>query len=319
MSFQEPLFLLGLLLVPAAAGLYLLGERGRGRAAQRFASDALTPSVAPVRPGFRRHAPLLLYALALTALIVALAKPEATVAVSEERAAVVLATDTSGSMAATDVEPTRMQAVRTAALEFLDRAPSDLRVGTVVFNHKVLRIEPPSTDRATAREVTERLKPSGGTATGEALASSLAVLERARGTARPRPPAAVILISDGASTHGRDPIPLARRAKRLKIPVYTVSLGTDEGTIQVPDREGTLQTRPVPPDRETMRAIARITGGRTFNASDGDEVSKVYQRLGSQVAKRDEPRQVTAAFAGGAALLLLAGGLLSLRWFGRLP
>ncbi|HEY6781453.1 MAG TPA: VWA domain-containing protein [Thermoleophilaceae bacterium] len=319
MSFQQPLFLLLLLLVPVAAGLYLLGERGRGRAAQRFAYARLTPSVAPSRPGFRRHAPMLLYALALIALTVALAKPEATVAVSEERAAVVLATDTSGSMAATDVAPTRMQAVRKAALEFLDRAPDDLRVGTVVFNHEVRRIEPPSTDREPSRAVTEALRPSGGTATGEALASSLAVLERARGSARPRPPAAVILISDGASTHGRDPIPLARRAKRLKIPVYTVALGTDEGTIQVPDRDGTLQTRPVPPDRATMRAIARITGGKTFNASDGNEVSDVYKRLGSQVAKKDEQRQVTAAFAGGAAILLLAGGLLSLAWFGRLP
>ncbi len=319
MSFQEPLFLLLLLLLPAVVGLYLLGERGRGRAAERFASPTLTAAVAPRRPGFRRHAPMLLYALALAALTLALARPEATVAVSEERAAVVLATDTSGSMAARDVAPTRMQAVREAALDFLDRAPEGLRVGTVVFNHRVQRIEPPTTDREPARKVTERLHPSGGTATGEALASSLAVLERARGSTRPRPPAAVILISDGASTHGRDPIPLARHARHLRIPVYTVALGTDAGTIEVPDRNGALQQRPVPPDRATMREIARITRGKTFNASDGDEVSEVYKRLGSQVAKRDEQRQVTAAFAGGAALLLLAGGLMSLRWFGRLP
>jgi Ca-activated chloride channel family protein len=319
MSFQQPLFLLLLLLLPAVVGLYLLGERGRGRAAERFSSPKLTASVAPLRPGPRRHAPMLLYGLALAALTLALARPEATVAVSEERAAVVLATDTSGSMAAHDVPPSRIEAVRKAALDFLDRAPKDLRVGTVVFNHQVRRIEPPSTDREAVRKVTEALRPSGGTATGEALASSLAVLERARGRTRPRPPAAVILISDGASTHGRDPIPLARRAKRLKIPIYTVALGTDEGTIEVRDRNGILQQRAVPPDRATMRAIAKITKGRTFNASEGNEVSDVYKRLGSQVAKKDEQRQVTAAFAGGAAILLLAGGLLSLGWFGRLP
>jgi Ca-activated chloride channel homolog len=319
MSFQAPLFLLLLLLAPAFAALYMLGERRRERAAERFASARLTPSVAPRRPGFRRHAPVLLYGLALAALTLALARPEATVAVAEERAAVVLATDTSGSMAATDVEPSRMQAVRDAALDFLDRAPDDLRVGGVVFNNRVQRIESPRTERDPLREVTERLQPSGGTATGEALASSLAVLDRARGRSKPPSPAAVILISDGASTHGRDPIPLARRAKRLKIPVYTVALGTDQGTIQVRGPNGEQELRPVPPDRETMRQIARISGGRTFSATDGGEVSEVYERLGSQVAKHDEPRQVTAAFAGGAALLLLAGGLLSLRWFGRLP
>ncbi len=182
-----------------------------------------------------------------------------------------------------------MQAVRTAALEFLDRAPNDLRVGTVVFNHEVRRIEPPSTDRAPARAVTERLQPSGGTATGEALASSLAVLERARGSAKPRPPAAVILISDGASTHGRDPIPLARRAKRLKIPVYTVALGTDQGTIQVPGRDGTPQTSDgAARSRRRCSEIARITGGRTFNASDGNEVSDGLRA--ARLAGRQEGR-----------------------------
>jgi Ca-activated chloride channel family protein len=262
---------------------------------------------------------VLLYGFALAALTLALARPEATIAVAEERAAVVLATDTSGSMAATDVQPSRMQAVRDAALEFLDRAPDDLRVGGVAFNHRVRRIEAPRTEREPLRELSERLEPSGGTATGEALASSLAVLERARGASKPPSPAAVILISDGASTHGRDPIPLARRAKRLKIPIYTVALGTDEGVIEVRGPNGERELRPVPPDRETMLRIARISKGRSFSASDGDEVSAVYERLGSRVAKHDERRQVTAAFAGGAALLLLAGGLLSLRWFSRLP
>jgi Ca-activated chloride channel family protein len=129
----------------------------------------------------------------------------------------------------------------------------------------------------------------------------------------------VILISDGASTHGRQPLPLAQRARKLKIPVYTVALGTDEGTIEVRGPDGTTRTESVPPDRDTMREIARITRGRMFEATDGDEVSGVYERLGSQVAMRDEQREVTAAFAGGGAVLLLIGGLLSLRWFGRLP
>lgn len=319
MSFQAPWFLLLLALVPLAAVLYLAGERSRARRAGGFASAALMPAVAPVRPGFRRHMPMLVYAFALAALAIALARPEATVAVPEERAAVVLTTDTSGSMESTDVAPSRMEAVRKAAIDFLDRAPKGLRVGTVAFNHRVRRIEAPTTDRAPVRAVTEDLQPRGGTATGEALTASLAVLEQARGKTKPKPPAAIILISDGASTHGRPPLPVAQRAKKLKIPIYTVALGTDEGTIEVKRKDGTTEQKAVPPDRATMQQIAEISGGKTFNATDGDEVSGVYEKLGSQVAMRDEKRQITAGFAGGAAVLLLLGGLMSLRWFGRLP
>jgi Ca-activated chloride channel family protein len=213
-----------------------------------------------------------------------------------------------------------MAAVRRAALGLLDDAPAQLRVGVVAFNHSVRSIEPPRADRSDTRELLQRLQPSGGTATGEGLAAAVAMLRRdgSRSGGR-RPPAAVILLSDGASTHGRDPIPVAREAARLRIPVYTVALGTDAGTIEVESPDGNTVTRSVPPDRETMRRIATISGARTFSADREDQLSAVYERLGSQVATREEKREVTAAFAAGAVLLLLAGGAASLRWFGRLP
>jgi Ca-activated chloride channel homolog len=318
-SFQAPWFLLLLLALPLAIAAYLLVDRRRRAAAASFASPQLLPSVAPRRPGFRRHFPMALYAVALTVGTIALARPEATVAVAEERASVVLVTDVSGSMEARDVEPSRVEAVRAAALRFLDRTPDRLRVGAVTFNHAVRSIEPLRAERDEVRSLLERLRPSGGTATGKALAAALALLERGEGERRERAPGAVILLSDGASTHGRDPLPLARRAARLRIPVYTVALGTDRGTIQVEGRNGESVTRHVPPDRETMRRIATLSGGRTFSADAGDELATVYDRLGSRVANREERRQITAAFAGGAAALLLLGGALSLRWFGRLP
>ena len=329
MSFQAPWFLLLLLALPLAIGAYLLFDRHRRAAAASFASPQLLPSVAPQRPGFRRHLPIALYAVALAAGAIALARPEATVAVPEERAAVVLVTDISGSMEARDVPPSRIAAVRQAALRFLDRTPDRLRVGAVTFNHSVQAIEPLRVERDEVRSLLERLHPSGGTATGKALATALALLERgdaprregASGDSprRERAPGAVILLSDGKSTHGRDPLPLARRAARLHIPVYTVALGTDGGTIEVEGRNGESVTRPVPPDRETMRRIATLSGGRTFSADAGDELATVYERLGSRVATREERRQITAAFAGGAAALLLLGGALSLGWFGRIP
>jgi Ca-activated chloride channel homolog len=318
-SFQSPVYLLALLLVPLSAAVYVLADRRRRAGAARFASAPLMPSVAPSGPGFRRHLPLVFYAVAIAAVAFALARPEATVAVPEERAAVVLATDISGSMEATDVNPSRMTAVRRAALEFLDDAPEDLRIGAVAFNHSVRRIEPPRAEREDARALIESLTPSGGTATGEGVAAALGQLSQRGARDRSRPPAAVILLSDGTSTHGRDPIEVARQAGRLRIPIYTVAFGTDAGTIEVRRPDGGTATRSVPPDREAMRRIATISGARTFNANAGDELATVYERLGSQVATREERREVTAAFVGGAAAFLLIGGAMSLRWFGRLP
>ena len=317
MSFAAPWFLLLLLAIPVLIAGYVLVDRRRREAATGFASPQLLPSVAPRRPGFRRHAPMVLYAAAVTIAAIALARPEATVAVPEERASVVLVTDISGSMEARDVEPARIEAVRNAALDFLDRAPDRLRIGAVAFNHSVQAIEPPRAERDEVRALLERLRPSGGTATGKALAAALGMLER--GSQKERAPGAVILLSDGASTHGRDPLPLARRAARLHIPVYTVAFGTDRGTIQVEGRTGESVTRRVPPDREAMRRIATLSGARTFSADARDELATVYERLGSRVATREERRQITAAFAGGAAALLLLGGALSLGWFGRIP
>jgi Ca-activated chloride channel family protein len=275
--------------------------------------------VAPRGPGLRRHLPLALYALALTAVAIAVARPEATVAVPEERAAVVLATDISGSMEATDVQPSRIAAVRRAAHDFLDQAPEELRVGAVAFNHSVRAIEPPRPEREDTRALVDGLTPSGGTATGEGLAAAVGLLSRQGERDRQRPPAAIILLSDGTSTHGRDPIGVAREAARLRIPIYTVALGTNTGTIEVERPDGTTATREVPPDRAAMRRIATISGARTFSANARDELATVYERLGSQVATRDDKREVTAAFVGGAAAFLLLGGAMSLRWFGRLP
>jgi Ca-activated chloride channel family protein len=252
-----------------------------------------------------------LYGLALAALATALARPEATIALPAEQAAVVLATDHSGSMRATDVAPDRLSAVRAAAERFLDRVPERVRIGAVAFDHRAAVLEAPTADRAPVRAAIERLRPSGGTATGEALATALDLVRRGGGE---RPPAAIVLLSDGESTHGRDPLPVAREAGRLGIPIYTVALGTPDGTLVGSDGV----SRPVPPDPSTLRAIAEASGGRAFTADDADGLAAVYDRLGSQVASEREPREVTAAFAGGALVLVAGGALLSLHWFRRL-
>jgi Ca-activated chloride channel family protein len=319
MSFAAPLFLLGLLLVPLGVVLYLRHERGRGRRASAFASPALLPSVAPSRPGWRRHLPVALYALALTGLLVALARPQATVAVEVEQASIVLVTDVSGSMQARDVPPNRLAAAKQAGGRLLDEVPEEVRVGLVAFNQTARVLSVPTTDRRRLTRAIDGLRESGGTATGEGIAAGLATLRRPVGAAAAKaPPAAIVLLSDGTQTSGRDPLEAAREARRRRVPVYTVALGTPTGTIQVRQPGGGVSTRPVPPDRGQLERIAGISRGASFTAETAGQLSEVYERLGSRATTRDEEREVTSAFAAGSLLLLLVGGGLSLRWLGRL-
>jgi len=168
------------------------------------------------------------------------------------------------------------------------------------------------------RTAIDAMTPSGGTATGEAIAAALRSLDRRPDVSGRRPPGAIVLLSDGASTSGRDPLAAAAEAKREGVRVFTVTLGTRDGTITVPRPGGGRETRPVPPDPRSLEQIARATGGRAYTAETAALLEEVYQRLGSQLSHRDEKRQVASAFAGGGLVLLLTAAAMSLRWFGRL-
>jgi Ca-activated chloride channel family protein len=309
MSFQAPLFLLGLAIVPLALAALAVARRRPARYVVRFPATATLAAVAPRHGRWRRSVPAALLSLALAGLVLALARPEATVAVPIERASVVLVTDTSGSMDATDVAPSRLRAAQAAAERFLDRVPEELQVGLVGYADAAHTMVAPTQDRETVRATLAGLAANGGTATGDALGSALQALgERGEDA----PPAAVVLLSDGATTAGRDPVAVARDAG---VPVFTVALGTADGTVQVPD--GRLLR--VPPDPEALREIARVSGGRAFAAEDADALDAVYEGLGSQIGTRKERREVSAGFAA-AGLLLLGGAVAaSLRWRGRLP
>jgi Ca-activated chloride channel homolog len=311
MTFAAPWLLLGLALLPLLAFAYGAGERRRRRAAVALAAPATRASVVPRGPGWRRHAPIALSALAMAGLVVALARPSVSVAVPAEQASIVLAMDHSGSMQATDVAPSRLVAAREAGEAFLASVPAKVRVGGIVFNNVAEAVQDPTTDRAALRDaLRDAMVPAGGTATGDALAAALAMLDAQQGAGAKRPPGAVVLLSDGTSTSGQDPLAVAQQAADRGIPVYTVALGTAGGTL--PDG------KPVPPDTAALQAIAERSGGAAFTAQDASGLSAVYEKLGSQVAMKDEPREITGAFAGGAIVLLLAGGALSLRWFRRL-
>jgi Ca-activated chloride channel homolog len=315
MSFAAPYFLLSLLLIPLVAGAFWLGRRRRRRMAVRFPGAAVFASAAGGRSTVRRVIPPALLAAAAAALAIGFAAPEATVAVPVEKASVVLITDESGSMAATDVDPSRLSAAQSAAGTFLDRIPEELLVGFVAYSSQTNTVLEPTSDHDRVGEELESLRAEGGTATGDALNAALDRLSARRGDDGKRAPAAVVLLSDGKTTTGRDPLAVARRAKRLGIPVSTVALGTDEGTVTGPLGE----VIPVPPDPETLQAISDITGGTFTEADDAGELDSVYENLGSKIGTKDVKRQVSAGFSLAGLLLLLAGLATGVKWRGRLP
>jgi Ca-activated chloride channel homolog len=311
-SFQSPLLLLTLAVVPLAIAAYWLAQGRRRRYVARFPGvPTLAALVGP--ESWRRHLPTGLFALALAALATALARPEATVAVPIERASVVLVTDVSGSMRADDVDPSRLDAAKQAATGFLEEVPDELRVGAVAFSTAPYRVEAPSEDHEQVASLIDGLSADGGTATGDALAAALRLLDERQGGRRA--PGAIVLLSDGRTTTGREPVAVAREAGRLEIPIYTVSLGTSSGTITGPYGHST----PVLPDPETLERIARASGGESFNAEDAKQLDTVYERLGSRIGTKQEKREITAGFAAGGIVLLIASAATSLRIFGRLP
>jgi Ca-activated chloride channel family protein len=299
MSFASPILLAGLLLIPLLAYAYVRWERRP----QAFAPRALLPSVAPRRAGWRRHVAVAGYGTAAAALLVALARPQATVAVPTEQARVMIVTDRSGSMLATDVAPDRLTAAKHAAAAFLDAVPDSVKVGAESFNQNAEVLQSPTQDHEAVREALNRIEVAGTTATGDAVTAALSALE---GDA----PAAIVLLSDGKSVRGSDPLQAAQQAKARKIPVYTVALGTNAGTINGGE--------PVPPDTRTLARIASISGGRAFTATDVEALDQVYEKLGSHVATEKRKVEVTRAFAGGALALIALSALTSIRLFGRI-
>jgi Ca-activated chloride channel homolog len=318
MSFGAPLVLLALGALPVLIVLYVLEQRRRRIAAAAFASPALQASAAPRRPRWRRHVPMAITGLALAALVVAAAKPQRTVAVPVERASIMLATDVSGSMTAKDVAPSRLDAAKRAARRFVDQVPDRVNIGLLAFNDTPRVVQSPTRDRDLVKGAIANMRSSGGTATGEAIATATSALRRAGAQGGKRPPAAILLLSDGKSTSGQDPLAAARAARQLRVPVYTVVLGTDQGTITVPRATGGgTTTRRVPPDPASLAQIARESGGKAYTAETSQRLNQIYESLGSQLGRENKKRQVTSAVAGGGLVLMLAGVAMSLRWFGR--
>jgi Ca-activated chloride channel homolog len=316
-SFGAPLVLLGLLAVVLLVGYYVDRQRRSGRVAPTFAAPAMVASVAPRRPGWRRHVPMAALVLALALLVSAAAKPTVKVSEPVGGLSILLATDVSGSMQATDIAPNRITAAQHAANAFVLAAPKSALIGVMEFDQTPKVLALPTTNRLRTFAALGQLKISGGTATGDAVEEGIAVLDRVGVTGK-RAPAAMIVLSDGKSQSGINPVTAAQKAKRADIPVYTVALGTPQGTISVRGKNGTSKVVPAPVDPTTLDAIAKASGGQAFNATNASGLSVIYQDLSKRLARHEVPRQVTTDFVGAGLALLLLGSTFSLTLFGRL-
>ncbi|MFL5826782.1 MAG: VWA domain-containing protein [Thermoleophilaceae bacterium] len=314
-GFAHPLWLLALLLVPLLIAAYVANRRRAKRYAVRFTGVSSLRLAAGATPAWRKHLPAALALLAMSALVFALAKPQHTVAVPVERASIMLVTDHSRSMQANDVQPTRLDAGKRAADGFIGKLPSAIRVGVVTYSDRPDAVQAPTNEHDATRTVVDNQVADGGTATGDALQVAITTLDQDRQNGK-RPPSAIILLSDGATTVGSDPIPVAQRAGQLKIPIYTVALGTTDATVPNP---GFGPPIPVPPDPQTLSKIAEASKGRAFTAEDEGKLANIYKSLGSQLGTKSQKAESTATFAVVGLLLLAGAGLASVRFAGRLP
>ena len=317
MIFQAPLWLLGLIAVVALVGLYVVLQMRRKAYAARFTNVALLGSLVPKRPGWRRHLAFGLLAAALTVLVASLAVPSTEVRVPRERATVVMAVDVSLSMQATDVQPTRFQAMQTAATEFVDVLPARINLGLVTFAGTATTLVPPTTDRQQVRTSLANLELSESTAIGEAVFTSLTAIENYQSSidvpTEDLPPARIVLLSDGTNTVGRDESQAIDAAKSAGVPVSTIAFGTDYGSLNI---DG--ETVPVPVDRAALEEIADETGGSFSEAASAAELEDVYADIGSQIGYTTEPKDISPWFVRAGVVLALLGVGLSLFFTNRL-
>jgi Ca-activated chloride channel family protein len=348
MTFLWPTALWLLLLVPLLVATYIAILR-RKKAAIAYSNLALVKSALGAGPSWRRHAPPAIFLAALVLMIVALARPAAVMTLPSQHETIILAMDVSGSMRADDVKPTRLAAAQAAARAFLRDTPKSTRIGLVAFAGSAALVQAPTQNREELLAAIEQLQLQNATAVGSGILVSLkaifpdqdfdvrpsmplragspnAAAGRSRplgaapkSTPKPVPPgsyksAVIILLTDGQTTTGPDPVDAARLAAERGVRVFTVGVGTPDG--QILTGEGwSIRVRL---DEDALKVIADMTRGEYFFAGNAPDLKKIYEGLNSKLVLEKKETEITAFFTGlAAALSVLAAGL-SLLWFNRL-
>ena len=346
-TFLWPDFLWLLLLVPLLVLGYVLLLRRKKKVAVRYAALAMVREAQGAGHRFRRHVPPTLFLISLTLMIVAVARPQAVMLLPSQHETIILAMDVSGSMRAADVEPTRLVAAQAAAKAFVNDLPSNTKVGVVSFAGTAAVVQPPTKNKEDIVGAIERFQLQRGTAVGAGILVSLklvfpdvefdlrnwnprpdqgksASLDRPKGKGekeapKPVPPgsyngAAIILLTDGQTTAGPDPMESARIASERGVRVFTVGIGTEKG--EMIGAEGwSMRVRL---DEASLKKIADITQGEYFYAGTAGDLRKVYETLNSKIVFEQRQSEITALFAAAAALFAVMAAALSMLWYGRI-
>jgi Ca-activated chloride channel family protein len=311
-DFLSPARLLILLVIPLLVFAYVFATRRKNRRGMRFTNTSMLDVVVPKQSQWRRHVAVALSLLSLITLTAAFARPKTQIEVPRERATVVLVIDASLSMQATDVKPTRLDAAKKAAIDFVRQLPEKYNVSIVSMAGSAAILVPPTTAHNTVETAINSIQLQESTAIGDGISTALRALQQApQDPKNPNSvaPGAIVLLSDGSNTAGQAPLQAAGEAKAAKVPIYTIAYGTENGYV---DLDGKRQ--PVPVDHGQMQQIAQQTGGEYFSAATPEQLKKVYTNIGSAVGYEKADREVTARFAGyGLAFAVLAAlGAISL-------
>jgi Ca-activated chloride channel homolog len=351
MTFIWPSMLCTLLAVPVIVFLYL-----RMQARRRVMAGSLTSLGGGARrpgPGFRRHVPPLLFLVGLVIILVALARPQATVRLPRVEGTVMLVFDVSASMGATDVQPSRLEAAKAAAREFIQSQPSTVKIGIVSFSSTGFVVQAPTNDPNALLATVNRLKPTSGTSLGQGIATALYAIAVDAGLAQnqptPTPSAAVaaqatpqaggqggglrqddilsrlppgnypssviVLLSDGENNQSIDPVEAAHAALVHNVPVDALGFGTAAGTTL--DVDGFSVHTAL--DEAQLQQITAAARGTYYPAQSEQDPKQVYANLTPQLVVKPQAMEITGVLAGASILALLAGSLVSVFWFNRLP
>jgi Ca-activated chloride channel homolog len=326
MTFLAPTNLWLLIVVGIVAVIYVAAQLHRRRYAVVFTNLPLLASIAPRRPGWRRHLTAAAFLGMLAALVLALAKPAHGALVPDNHARVIIAIDASRSMEANDVPPSRLAVAREAAGEFVTSLPEQVRVGLVVFSGQTTLKVAPTANRAAIIDAIRTIKTSDGTAVGDAIFTSLDALRgddvRRDGSGATNPAGtsprgshpAIVVLSDGESTLGRSTAEAVAAAKRESVPISTIAVGTVGGSVRIAGI-----SFDVPVQQRELRQIAKLARGHHYDVTSPLQLKEAYGQLGSELAYRSTSSELTSWFLVGA---LGAGGLAaagSLGWGARVP
>ena len=328
MDLLWPGFLLLLGLIPLLAAVYIWMLRRRRRFVVRYSSLSLVRDALPHQSRWRRHLPFALFLLALTSLVIALTRPVSIISVPAGRTGIILTIDVSRSMCSTDIAPSRLEAAEAAALAFIERQPATTQIGIVAFSSYAEVIQPPTSD-------TEAL---------QAAVESLATGRRTNATSRaptPTPvphgayaPDIIVLLTDGVSNTGPQPVAAAQQAADRGVRVYTIGFGTATGSGFPPCGPQFQGREPFDSgqfgggqfggggfggfrrgiDEDTLKQVADMTGGKYYSAESAGELQNVFQSLPTYLITKHETSEISFIFAAlGTLLAALAIGL-ALLW-----